>query len=212
MDSHKKSLLLNWVLLVIYSSINIHTVYSLSHSWPNKGSFAWFLLVFFCPPFLYHFIALSYGLAVKKIFQWKKTLRFATLVAGVLLAGSLLQYVQDSSLRKFNRAYTPLIEKIRQKMPEPCDGDYFKIPKVATYNGHINRMVHRNGLPIGELLHDGQHFLLRFQGGSIDIDGSTVFYDSKAGHWQIFHNDDMQMQDKLLFLQLGLTKCEAFLP
>lgn len=211
MDKQKKSLLLNWILLVIYSAINISTIYSLSHSWPNQGSFLWFLLVFFCPPFLYHFISISYGLALQKDFRWKKSLRLATFIAGFLLAGSLLQYAQRSSLRKFNRAYQPLIERVKQKMPTPCDELYFQTAKVRTYNHRINRMVSRQGKPIGELLYNEQRFIIHFLGGSIDIDGSTVFYDSDIGEWQLFHNDDMQKMDNLNFRQLGLTKCEAFL-
>ena len=211
MDKHKKSLLLHWVLLVIYSSINIYTVYSLSHSWPNKGSFAWFLLIFFCPPFLYHFITLSYELAVRKLFCWKKSLRFATLIAGILLAGNLLQYAQNSSLRKFNRAYTPLIERIIKKMPEPCDGQYFQIPKIATYNNKVNRLINHKGKPIGELLYNHHRFIVHFQGGSVDIDGSTIFYDSEIKQWQIFHNDEFSLLDDFNFRRIGLTKCEAFL-
>ncbi|NOQ35975.1 MAG: hypothetical protein GQ569_08770 [Methylococcaceae bacterium] len=218
MDKHKKSLLISWILLVIYSVIIIKTVYNLSHAWPNKGSFEWFLLIFFCPPFLYHFTALSYGLAIQQIFPWKKTLRLVTLILGFLLAGNLLQYAQKSSLRKFNRAYQPMIELIEENLPNSCDEietstlckkPYLEIPKTAAYNNKAKQMISREGKPIGELLYNEQRFMLHFMGGSVDIDGSTIFYDSEVKQWQIFHNDNLEMMDEFNFKRLKLTKCEA---
>jgi len=210
MAEYKKSLVVNWVLLVIYSSINIYTVYSLSYSWPNKGSLSWFLLIFFCPPFLYHFIAISYILAVKENLHWKKCLRLGTLIMGVLLAGGLLNYTQKSSLRKLNRAYFPMVKAINKNMPMPCGHHYFQIQKVVVYNGKTNRMIMKDGKPIGELWYKNKRFIVSFLGRSVDIDGSTIFYDSEIQQWQIFHNDNLQMKEKLNNTRLKLKKCDTF--
>ena len=210
MDEYKKSLVVNWILLLIYSSINIYTIYSLSHSWPNEGSFSWFLLIFFCPPFLYHFIFISYTLATKENFRWKKCLRLGTLIIGVLLAGGLLNYTQNSSLRKLNRAYFPMIKELNKNMPKPCDYNLLQIPEIVVYNGKTNRMILKEGKPIGELWYNSTRFIISFLGGSVDIDGSTFFYDSKVQQWQIFHNDNLQMKEKFNNSRLKLKKCDAF--
>ena len=210
MDEYKKSLVINWVLLVIYSSINIYTIYSLSHSWPNKGSLSWFLLLIFCPPFLYHFIAISYTLATKENFRWKKCLRLGTIIIGVLLAGGLLNYTQKSSLRKLNRAYFPMIKALNKHKLMPCGRDYLQIPKVVIYNGKTHRMIMKDGKPIGELWYSPTRFIISFLGGSVDIEGSTLFYDSKIQHWQVFHNDNLEMKEKLNNKRLKLKKCDTF--
>jgi hypothetical protein len=210
MDEYKKSLVVNWILLVIYSNINIYTVYSLSHSWPNKGSLSWFSLIFFCPPFLYHFVAISYTLAIKENFRWKKCLRLGTLIAGFLLAGGLLNYTQKSSLRKLNRAYFPMVKALNKNMPMPCGHNYLQIPSVVVYNGKTKRTIMKEGKPIGELWYKKKRFILSFLGGSVDIDGSTLFYDSEIQQWQIFHNDNLQMKQQLNNTLLKFKKCDSF--
>ncbi|MDQ7090591.1 MAG: hypothetical protein Q9M50_08095 [Methylococcales bacterium] len=210
MDDYKKSLFFHWVLLVIYSGINIYTVYSLSHSWPTKGCLSWFWLILFCPFFLYYFISICYSLAKKEDFCWKRCLGIGTLILGILLAGGLLRYTQKSALRKLNRAYGPMIEKIREKMPMPCEGGYFDIPTVVTYNGRSNRMIKEDGIPVGSLWYGDGRFVLQFLGGSVDVDGSTLFYDSRIAEWQIFHNDDLQRLDAFKRSLLTLYECDDF--
>jgi len=55
-QKEKKYLLLNWVLLTGYACINLFALYSSAYSWPTQGSIIWFLLIIFCPPFLYHLV------------------------------------------------------------------------------------------------------------------------------------------------------------
>lgn len=40
-------------------------------------------------------------------------------------------------------------------------------------------------------------FVLKCRGGSIDLDGSTYFYDSDVGHWQNCHNDFLNYTDNI---------------
>ncbi len=210
MDDDKKSLLINWILLVFYSSINIYTLYSLSHSWPTEGSFSWFLLIFFCPPFLYNFVTISYTLAVKKEFRWKKCLHLSTLIIGFLLAGALLNYTQKSSLKKLSHAYFPMVKAVTKNMPYPCHHDYFQIPKVVIYNGRTRRMIMKDEKPIGKLWYTPNRFIISFLAGSIDIEGSTLFYDSKLQQWHIFHNDNLQMKQQLDNTLLNFQQCDSF--
>ena len=52
-----------------------------------------------------------------------------------------------------------------------------------------------------------QGYFLRFQGGSIDIDGSTIVYDSRSDAWRIIHNDSITEQDGLTQGQAAMTSC-----
>lgn len=210
MDGYKKSLLVNWILLIIYSSINSYTVYNLSHSWPTKGSLFWFLLIFFCPPLLYHFIAISYAVVTKRILHRKKVSRLVSLITGILLAGGLLQYSQKNSLQNFDKAYFPMIERLKQNMPMPCESEYFRIPRVVVYNKTVKRMIHQQGRPIARLGYNQDAFMLYFVAGSVDIKGSTIFYDSDVEQWQMFHNADLPMIDKFKHKLSQLKKCKTF--
>jgi len=66
-----------------------------------------------------------------------------------------------------------------------------------------------NAQPRGRLHHDARRFVLRYHGGSIDIDGSTVYYDSQVGQWRLFHNDDKEAEAQLERLTEGLKECKV---
>jgi hypothetical protein len=210
MDKYKKSLVLNWLLFVIYSSINSYLVYHFSHAWPSKGNFLWFLLIFFCPPFLYHFVAITYTLITKEILIQQKTLRLITLIIGVLLAGGLLQYSQKNSLQQFIHAYAPMIEKIAQNMPTPCEYPYFKMSTIDRYNKKVNLTPHSSTQqPMAQLWYNPQGFILHFVAGTIDIAGGAFFYNSEQNKWQLFRNADQQKLDLFKHKLSGLKKCAS---
>lgn len=211
MGHYKNSLFFHWALLFFYSLVNGYTLYNLCYSWPTTGSMVWFILIFSCPAFLYQFIFITYSLKFKKNLQWKYKLRFISLVLGFFVAGGLLQQTQKSSLRKMTRAYQPVVARILEQMPTPsCEDAYFDTLKTVKYNGSIHRMIAKDGHPIGELLYNHERFLIHFRGGSIDIAGSTLFYDSKVKHWQLFHNDNLEAFTHFKTLIDPLTLCEIF--
>jgi hypothetical protein len=210
MDKEKKYLLLNWVLLASYACINLFALYSSAHSWPTQGSVIWFLVIIFCPPFLYHLFFIGYVLILKQRPHWKKSYRFLTLLGGILLAGGLLQVTQKISLARVKTAYSPMIALIQQKMPLPCDAHYFEIPQINTYNQSVTQKILRQSKPSGALFYDSQRFVLHFRGGSVDRDNSTLFYDSQTKNWLFFHNDDVAMTAKFASRLQGLSQCRVF--
>lgn len=210
MEKEQKYLLLNWILLTGYGCINLFAFYSSIHSWPTQGSIIWFLLIIFCPPFLYHLVFLGYVLILKQRLHWKKSYRVITMVCGVFLAGGLLQIAQKISLSRFKTAYAPLIAKVQQNMPVPCRGDYFEIPSVQDYNQSVTQKLLKQGRPEAALLYNSQRFVLTFRGGSVDMDSSTLFYDSETKNWRFFHNEDSRESQNLAERSKGLTNCKDF--
>jgi hypothetical protein len=202
----KKFLLLNWILVISYGGIISFAFYSSAYSWPTQGSVIWFLLLIFCPPFLYHCVFISYVLVLDKKPHWKKIYRLITLVGGVLFAGGLLQITQKISLSRFKTAYSPLTEHIQKKMPLPCDTHYFEIPSVHDYN----HSVAKKDKPITGLLYNAQRFVLHIRGGSVDMIGSTLFYDSELKDWSFFHNADSDATEKFAVRIKGLMACKNF--
>jgi hypothetical protein len=51
-------------------------------------------------------------------------------------------------------------------------------------------------------------FLLLYPGGSIDIDGGTVYFHSRNGKWEIIHNDDPAKFD-IFLVGDKLENCES---
>ena len=206
----KKYLLLNWILLASYGFILLFALYSSIYCWPTQGSVIWFLLIIFCPPFLYHGVFTGYTLIFNKLPHWKKSYRFITLVVGFFLAGGLLQITQSQSLSRFKTAYAPLIAQVHAKMPQPCHGDYFDIPQVQNYNASVTQKILTQGKPMAALFYNSQRFVVYFRAGSVDAGGSTLFYDSDSKSWRFFHHSDVQATDNFRFRVHKLTKCSQF--
>jgi hypothetical protein len=210
MEKEKKYLLLNWILLGSYGGINLFAFYSSAYAWPTLGSIIWFLLLIFCPPFLYHVVFIGYVLILKKRLHWKKSYRFITLIVGILLAGGLLQLTQNISFNRFKMAYKPMMIAVQQKMPYPCDAHYFEIPAVNRYNHSVTQKILQQGKPSGALWHNAQRFIVYFRAGSVDMDNSTLVYDSETKNWLFFHNDDVVMAKAFAERIKGLTRCTVF--
>jgi hypothetical protein len=79
------------------------------------------------------------------------------------------------SMGGFVEAYAPLVSKVGANPASACSQDpkHFEIPATADYNRQAGRMQ-----PTGKLKHGDKRFVLAFAGGSMDIDGSTLYYDS----------------------------------
>ncbi len=206
----KKYLLLNWVLLISYGCIILFAVYSSIYCWPTKGSVIWFLVIIFCPPFLYHLVFIGYALIFNQLLHWKKSYRLITLVTGILLAGGLLQLTQTLSLARFKTAYSPLVKQIQAKMPTPCAADYFEIPQVHAYNLSVTQKILQQKKPLGALYYNPQRFVLCFRAGSVDVAGSSLVYDSRTKQWDFFHQSEIQAIDKFNVQINKLIKCRNF--
>ncbi|MEY4768995.1 MAG: hypothetical protein RL637_1634 [Pseudomonadota bacterium] len=198
-------LLFNWILLIGYGAVNIFAFYDLAHSWPTQGSVIWYLLLIFCPAFLYHLTFISYVLISHQPPQWSRLFRLMTLIVGILFAGGLLQYTQKKALKRFKKAYAPLVEKIQHQMPTPCAINYSKIPEIIHYNRSISSVDSQSSLP--KLFYNSQKFVIYFRAGSVDMDNSTLFYDSIDKNWQFFHNSDTASYQQFIQKTIGLTSC-----
>lgn len=210
METEKKYLLLHWILLISYGCINLFAVYSSMYSWPTQGSFIWFLLIIFCPFFLYHLVFIGCVTVLNIRPHWKKSYLFLTIISGILLAGGVLQITQKISLARFKTAYSPMVFQVQQKMPFPCNAHYFEIPAVYRYNHSVTQKLLWKGKPTGGLLYNPQRFVLYFRAGSVDMDNSTIFYDSEIKNWQFFHNDEVAEAENFAARSKNLSLCKEF--
>jgi hypothetical protein len=87
------------------------------------------------------------------------------------------------------------------------DPKHFEIPAVADYNRQAGR-----DQPRGMLKHDDKRFVLSYSGSSIDMDGSTLYYDSDTKAWSKFHNNEQEKTGALAKLTAGLAECALRAP
>ena len=113
------------------------------------------------------------------------------------IAGSLVFSFLTPSVDDYQKTYQPLVKLVRSYMPEPC-GTAFE---------YYKKMDSKEKWKIRGIMHDSDGFLLIFNGGSIDIDGSTIYYYSKENKWSYFHNDWVEARERLDDLSKDMKEC-----
>jgi hypothetical protein len=188
-------------LLAIYTSVVVWLFVGQSTSWPHEGSWASLGFVLFCPGILFQTISLLFTWRTKR--KLSGLARVFTIPVGLLLAMALTSWASDRATAGFERAYAPFVSEVEASLADPCRAParYFALPTVAAYNARTRDE------PAATLNHDKKRFLLSFSGGSIDIDGSRIFYDSTVKEWQKFHNDDKTSAQDFTRRTEGLTEC-----
>jgi hypothetical protein len=131
-------------------------------------------------------------------------MRVFTIPAGLVLATVLSAWASGLAMARFTRAYEPLVARIRANLAEPCAdvAGYYELPSVVAYNRQTERER-----PAAKLNHDQKRFVVAWGGGSADIDGSTIYYDSDSRQWRKFHNDTAAASEIHARLTAGLAEC-----
>jgi len=195
------------VLLLIYAGLASWTLCSLSTSWPHAGSWLYLSLLLLCPGILFQSVRMIFTKGRHQL-PWKGNLiRLVTIPAGLLLAVALSNFGSERAMAGFERAYAPFAATIRANMTAPC-GTYaglFEDADIAAYNKQTR--ASRGTRAAATLYRDEHRFVLAFAGRSIDIDGSTFYYDSSAYAWHRFHNDDSKASAEFAGLVADLDSC-----
>ena len=188
-----------WILAAGWSA------YALAQAWPYVQHPLQIVLLVAVPGALFCTFDLGFmQLLRRRIAGWRRFLaRAALLVAGLALWGAICDGLDSVSMARFERAFAPLIGELHTRMPKPCPpaAGYRIAPELAAY-------LDETGAPRApaELKRDAQRFVLSMHGGSIDIDGSTLFYDSAARKWHKVHNDMLEQNGELRALTEALAE------
>ena len=192
------------ILLVVYVAVVAWVFYEQSASWPHEGSMAYLGLFLLCPGIVFQSFSLAYARGTGRPLRRRALTRLVTIPLGLVIAAALASWASTLAMRNFEQAYAPFVVEIGAKPADACRSavGYFGIPSVAAYNRRAGRER-----PVAKLHHDGKRFVLGFHGGSADIDGSTISYDSGAGTWRKFHNDNTDAREAYASLTAGLVEC-----
>jgi hypothetical protein len=192
------------VLLAAHAALVTWIFYSQSRAWPHVGAWIYTLLYLACPGLFFHGFRLLFRWRTGRLPARRWLLRVFTIPAGLLLAAALSAWASQLALARFTRAYEPFVARIGANLPNPC-GDvagYHALPSVVAYNRETGRER-----PAAKLHHDPKRFVTAWGGGSVDIDGSTIYYDSASRQWHIVHNDNVEASEGYGRLTAGLAEC-----
>ncbi|MCI5125354.1 MAG: hypothetical protein D3925_12980 [Candidatus Electrothrix sp. AR5] len=185
------------LLLVLYAVITLF-VFLDGLRCPAVGSWNNLILFFTCPGLLVQLSLLIYSLSKKTLPSRFFIMRVMLTIIGIVLAVLVMKTSEHIAMRRFAAATEPLVQYVKKSMPAPCEPVYTYL-QTNRPNTYFN---------ISDLYYNDHEFLLLYHGGSIDIDGSTVYFHSKNSEWEIIHNDDSRKPD--IYLIGGkLEKCET---
>jgi hypothetical protein len=196
------------ILVSVYTGITALIFYQLAGAWPHAGNWRQLFLVLLCPAIASNVLKLI-GPTVRS--RARRILEgLLSIVIGVPVALSLTQFSSSLSLNTFRDNYAPFIGVLRANLPAPCApaAAVLATPGIAEYN----RATYSTRGPQVTLYYDAQRFVASLPGGSIDIDGSTIYYDSRGDEWMRFHNDDRKGRERFNALTENLEHCQLRSP
>lgn len=192
------------VLLAIYVALTGWLFFVQATSWPHEGSWALLGYVVLVPGIVFQSVSLAYAKIAGRPLARRFLTRVVTVPVGIVLAALLQAGASTLAMGGFERAYAPFVAQLGAGLADACgNGEkLFAIPAVAAFNEHTGSR------PTASLHHDGKRFVLDFMGGSIDIDGSTLYYDSGTREWRRYHNDKREARASHQKLVAGLADCK----
>lgn len=197
--------------IAFWTGLGLWASYSLATAWPYVGLMPQWLLLIAVPGVLFRaFDLVVMHVAKRRVRGWRRFLaRVAALAIGLPVAVASWEALDAVSMSRFEGAMGSLVADLHSKHPSACPAQTGPVlePGTAAYLDHASA-VRANAT----LNFDAKRFVLTFQGRSMDIDGSTLFYDSADRSWRKVHNDTLNRTGELTTLVQGLSACRFRLP
>jgi len=193
------------VLIVLYVAMVVWAFHGQSTSWPHEGSWSSLAYWILCPGIVFQSFVVFHARLTGRMPTRRVLARLITVPLGLVIAAFLGEWASGLSMDAFERAYAPFVAQVGASLAAPCSlsAKYFAIPVVAAYNAEAGRN------PTAILKYNSRRFVLSFSGGSFDMDGSTIYFDSGSGRWRKFHNDSgIAVSGELDKLTDGLAACK----
>lgn len=197
------------VFWLLWTAASVWLMFLLATAWPYSGHPAQIALVLVLPGVVFRSAHLLWlWRARRKLPRWQAwTGRLLAVVIAVLIVP--WNWLEARSTAAFEAQMAPLLAEVRSQMPAPCppSGRYVQSAELTDYLATA-----RAGSLLAQtrLHHAGQRFVLVVNGRSIDIDGSTLFYDSKTSVWKKFHNDRREQEEALEAIIKDWPSCKPF--
>ncbi len=165
-------------------------------SWPGIGSYWVLLFIFIFPGIIFQALLAFFYFSKWKIPQRTRYLRIAAVIMGIVLVQIVYDRAGSVAMRTIEETYSPLVEKLN------ISKDFCNLLSTCVEKEALQGIYSPTAL-----YHKEARFILTFWGRSVDIDGSTIFYDSATKEWRIFHNDDQEKVREMNGITSGMEKC-----
>lgn len=202
----KPSRIMSTVLLIAWIALAAWSGTALATSWPYVGSMPQWLLMLAFPGILFRASDLAWlHFRSRRISGWRRVLmRVAAIVAGVVAAGSAWEGLDAISWSRFQRALAPLTATAAKGPEAVCGGG-----TAPGFDRSVIEYLDAADAPRApaELYWGDGRFVLALAGRSMDIDGSTLYFDSRVQQWRKVHNDTLQRTGELNAATAGLVSC-----
>jgi len=175
----KRPFVFSEIWLGVWVALAVWVTYALATAWPYVHLMPQWLLLIAFPGMVFRvFDLVSMRALGHRVKGWRRVLaRVAAIVVGAFAAAGAWEGLDAVSMARFERAMVPLVERVQSHSEALCRGDSTAAvdPDLAAYLEAANALR-----APAELHYDKQRFVLAIPGRSMDIDGSTMFYDSRG--------------------------------
>jgi len=189
-----------WVVLAAWAALALGT------AWPYVQLMPQWLLLVALPGLAFRaFDVVTMRMLRRRVRGWRRLVaRLGAIVVGVPAAAASWEGLDAISMARFERAMTPLVARLQSDRGAIClpTAPVAVDLELAAYLEDANAPR-----APAELHFDKQRFVLTLPGRSMDIDGSSMFYDSRGRQWRKVHNDALSSTGELTALTAGLSVC-----
>ncbi len=174
----------NYILLAISLAVTIRFSLSVVLNPLNGPRFGSFIPMMFA---IAIFIACSFAI-LKQYIQERKYRNLASIIQGffmlvlpIMVMANLNKVADRKGVSLISQSMVPLIKALdhytAKNLHPPLD--------ITDMLAHIEY-----GRPVS-YYYGKKEYLIACRGGSIDIDGTTIFYSSENKKWNLVHNDEL---------------------
>jgi hypothetical protein len=186
------------ISIAIYVVVASYGLFNIASGHPGVGSWWVILPLFALPPMLHHGVmsALLASGVNTKLKRISITVRIITLVLGILLVAPLNRYASAYAMDRFIDDQDAFLMSLNRTDADIC-------------NSAMQYRQSDEGRVIRGAWHKDGDYLVTFYGSSIDIDGSTIYYQKKTNQWGIVHNDILQQGEPDHPLSQAISNMDA---
>ena len=195
--------------LLAWTGLSLWAAYGLATAWPYELHPLLFVLLVSMSGLVFRAGNLLFMRRRRRrlVGWWRAAGRLAALPVGVVLTILLFSKLESISMTSFEREIATWVRQMHAGASASC-------PAGGRYavDAALNSYLERSSAVRGGALHHGDgRFVLELKGRSIDIDGSTLYYDSVTRKWNRFHNDNRERTGEFQALINTLAECRFVL-
>ena len=196
--------------LLVWLGLALWAAYGLAMAWPYELHPLLILLVVALPGVVFRTVDVALvRWRQLRLAGWRRVgSRLAAVPVGVILAMLLFSAAERNSMARFEREIAGWVGRVHAGAPPSCPA----VEKHAAEAGLKPYLDDAAAVRKGTLHQGAGRFVLELAGRSIDIDGSTLHYDSATRKWSRFHNDNRERREAFAALVEPLEKCRFTLP